>query len=149
MVSHQQYSPISPIDEFSLHTSDRTSHGSRDSIELTNVQNPGEPAALLDQKPKKSSPPPNSKLFNSNQQTWRLFFPQFFRWFGTVIFVGFILATLKIFENQGNFSNGSKHLFNTIITALSLGLGLNFFVGLGVRSRVRFTDVSFFCVGSV
>ncbi len=150
MAGHQQYSPISPIDETSHHDSDRTSQESRESIELKNIQRSEDPATPFNnQKSKKSSPPPNSKVFNSKKQTWKLFFPQFFRWLGTVIFVAFILATLKIFENQGNFSNNSKHLFNTIITALGLGLGLNFFVSLGVRVRFRVTDVEIFCVGSI
>ena len=149
MFGHQQYSPISPIDETSRHDSDRTSQDSRDSIELRNLQRSEHPATPFNQKSKKSSPPPNSKVFNSNKQTWKLFFPQFFRWLGTAIFVAFILATLKIFEKQGNFSNKSKHLFNTIITALGLGLGLNFFVSLDGRVQVQFADVGSYCVGSI
>lgn len=132
MSSHQHYSPVLPVDDNDAHSSHRTSQDSRDSIELKNVQHPGGSAASIAQQPKRSSPPPNSKVYNSNQQTWTLVFPQFFRWLGTAIFVALILATLKIFENMGNFSNNSKHLFNTVITALSLGLGLNFFVGTDV-----------------
>ena len=124
--------PHSPIDESLSHNPDRTSQDSRESIELKIVQQPGESAAPLAQRPKKSSPPPNSKVFNSNQQTRKLFFPQFFGWLGTVVFVAFLRATLKVFENKGNFSNNTRHLFNTIITALSLGLGLNFFVSFVV-----------------
>lgn len=57
-----------------------------------------------------------------------LVFWQFFRWLWTAIFLAFLLATLKIFENKDNFSSGQKTLFNVINIALSLALGLNFFV---------------------
>ena len=144
MVSHQQYSPISPIDDNFHHDSEHTSQDSRESVELTNVQHQGQPAAPPAQQSKKGLPPPYSKVFNSNQQTWKLLFPQFFRWLGTVAFIAFILATLKMFENRGNFSNTSKHLFNTIVTALSLGLGLNFFVSLTVHFLIRYTHAGLF-----
>ena len=134
MSSHQQYSPVSPMDEIFRRGSNRTLNDSRESIELKNVQDPGETAAPLDPLSKDSSPPPHSRVFNSNKQTWKLFFPQFFRWLGTVGFVALILVALKVFENKDNFSHNSKYLFNTIITSLSLGLGLNFFVSLAPRS---------------
>ena len=54
-------------------------------------------------------------------------------WLVTVIFCAFILATIRIYEQKGNFTNGQKHSFNTIITGLILALGLNFFV----RHRFR------------
>ena len=73
--------------------------------------------------------PPELQLFNSNQQTRKLFLSQSVRWIGTLIFVAFMLATLKVYEDKKNFSHGQKYAFNTIVTAFSLGLGLNFFVG--------------------
>ena len=72
---------------------------------------------------------PELQLFNSDQQTRKLFLSQSIRWIGTLIFVAFMLATLKVYQDKDNFSHGQKYAFNTIVTALSLGLGLNFFVG--------------------
>ena len=139
MIGHHPYSPISPTDG-SLHPdSDHLSQDSRETIELRN-QRPGQPAALAQNSQNRESlPPPNPKVFKSNQQSWKLFFPQFFRWLGTVVFIAFILTNLKLFENAGNFSSRSKHLFNTIVTALSLGLGVNFFVSRCIYSYNRST----------
>ena len=83
--------------------------------------------------------PPNLQLFNSNQQTRKLFFSQSIRWIGTLIFVAFMLATLKGYQDKDNFSHDQKYAFNTIVTALSLGLGLNFFVGQHLTSLRRFS----------
>ncbi|KAK0509699.1 hypothetical protein JMJ35_008093 [Cladonia borealis] len=71
--------------------------------------------------------PSNLQLFNSNQQTRKLFLSQSIRWIGTLIFVAFMLATLKVYHDKDNFSHDQKYAFNTIVTACSLGLGLNFF----------------------
>ena len=140
MSSHQQYSPVSHIDETFRPGSDRTLNDSRESIELKNVQDPGETAAPLD---------PLPHVFNSNKQTRKLFLPQFNRWLGTVGFVSLILRTLIVFENKGNFSLHWKYLFDTIITSLSLGLGLNFFVSLAPRSGRLSHRLTAFCLGSV
>ena len=83
--------------------------------------------------------PPNLQLFNSSQQTRKLFLSQSIRWIGTLIFVAFMLATLKIYHDKGNFSHDQKYTFNTIVTALSLGLGLNFFVGQHLASLRPFS----------
>ena len=72
---------------------------------------------------------PNLQLFNSSQQTRKLLLSQSVRWIGTLVFVAFMLVTLKIFQDKDNFSHDQKYAFNTIVTGLSLGLGLNFFVG--------------------
>ena len=132
MSSYQQYSPLSPIEEHISHGSSRSSQDSRESIELKSTRQSGEPAGLLAPHSKDSPLPPDSKVFSSSQQTWKLFLPQCLRWLGTFVFVAFMLATLKIFEYKGNFSHDSKNLFNTVITALGLGLGLNFFVSVQV-----------------
>jgi hypothetical protein len=66
--------------------------------------------------------------FDHRKQTLALFKQQSFRWIGTVVFSIFVITTLKIYEDKGNISPGQKATFNVIITALSLGLGLNFFV---------------------
>lgn len=59
-----------------------------------------------------------------------LFCKTFVRWLATTIFIAFVLATLKIYQDKGNFTSHQKANFNVIITALSLCLGLNFFVSL-------------------
>ena len=51
------------------------------------------------------------------------------RWAVTVLFTGLIAIVLKIFEGNGNFTSHMKIVFNTIITGLLLGWGLNLFVG--------------------
>lgn len=54
---------------------------------------------------------------------------QFSWWLLTVVLNALILATINIYKRLGNFTSVQKHTFNTISTALILGLGLNFFVG--------------------
>lgn len=83
--------------------------------------------------------PPNLQLFNSSQQTRKLFLSQSVRWIGTLIFVAFMVATLKVYQDKGNFSHDQKYAFNTIVTGLSLGLGLNFFVGQNLTSPRLFS----------
>ena len=83
--------------------------------------------------------PPNLQLFSSSQQTRKLFLSQSIRWIGTLIFVIFMLATLKVYQDKDNFSHEQKYAFNTIVTGLSLGLGLNFFVGRHLASLRRFS----------
>lgn len=52
----------------------------------------------------------------------------------TIVLSAFILATVKIYQSQGNFDSAQKHIFNTITTALILALGLNFFVSHQARA---------------
>ena len=52
------------------------------------------------------------------------------RWAATVFFTGLIALVLAIFEKNGNFTSHKMIAFNTIITGLILGWGLNLFVGL-------------------
>ena len=82
---------------------------------------------------------PKPQLFNSREQTCKLTLSQCFRWFGTFIFVASLLATLIIYQKKGNFSHEQKYAFDTIVTGLSLGLGLNFFVGRHLASRRLFS----------
>lgn len=48
-------------------------------------------------------------------------------WLLTLVVCAFILVTIRIYERKGNITSVQKHTFNTIITGLILGLGLNFF----------------------
>ena len=120
----QRYPPVWPTVNSSRQNSDQTSQY-RNSVELKASRHDDQSAKPFSF----NTSPPYSASFKSSEQTWKLFYPQCWRWLGTGIFIALILATLKIFEDKGNFSHDSKYLFNTIITALSLGLGLNFFVG--------------------
>ena len=118
------------LTQMSSNTGYRAVDGSSDNFENT-IEERAESIQL------KSSPfseptaalSPNLQLFNSSQQTRKLFLSQSVRWIGTVIFVAFMLATLKVYQDKDNFSHDQKYAFNTIVTGLSLGLGLNFFVG--------------------
>ena len=83
---------------------------------------------------KRYAPVPNltndldPKDFDPNEQTWRLFKGQAAGLSRTVIFLGLLLAILKIYAKAGNVGGDAKSAFNTIITVMSLLLGLNFFV---------------------
>lgn len=72
-------------------------------------------------------------------QIRRLLSKRTFRWIVTVGFIAAIVATLKIYERKRNFSSGQKTVFNTIITALILGLGLNLFVSCNFAEAKRMT----------
>ena len=134
MSRESRYSTVSPVDIASRRSSEDTFNDEGgESLELERVhRDDGSEVGLTapsSYAPKSSTA--YSKSFKTNEQTRKLFFPQFWRWIGTVALIGLMLATLKIFQHMGNFSNNRKHVFNTIITALSLGLGINFLV----RSR--------------
>lgn len=71
---------------------------------------------------------PNMASHCESRQAYTPFIRQGFWWLVTATFCAFILVTIRIFERKGNITNVQKHTFNTIITGLILGLGLNFFV---------------------
>lgn len=75
--------------------------------------------------------------FKSKQHDLVLFFKTFVRCLATTVFITFVLATLKIYQKKGNFTAHQKTNFNIIITALSLGLGLNFFVSHRFHAQRR------------
>lgn len=66
--------------------------------------------------------------FRFKQPNLIRFCKTFVRCLATIVLIAFLLATLKIYQNKGNFTSHQKTNFNIIITALSLCLGLNFFV---------------------
>ena len=112
------------FDNFENNIEERT-----ESIQLKNSTFSVQTAAIL----------PKPQLFNSHKQTCKLFRSQCFRWLGTLVFVASMLATLKFYQKKDNFSREQKYVFDTIVTALSLGLGLNFFVGRHLASRRLFS----------
>lgn len=76
--------------------------------------------------PEPPASPPPSETFNGPNQLHALLFWQNLRWLGTVVLVVFLFATIKIFQNKGNFDSAQKNLFNFLNIALSLVLGYNF-----------------------
>lgn len=70
----------------------------------------------------------NAHSFRFKQHNLILFCKTFVRCLATIALIAFVLATLKIYQNKGNFTSHQKTSFNVIITALGLCLGLNFFV---------------------
>ena len=69
-----------------------------------------------------------SARFEPNKQSWRLFQDQASRLIFTVNLVVLYLASLKIYEVEGNVPQAQKRAFNTVTIVLSLALGLNFLV---------------------
>ena len=61
---------------------------------------------------------------------------QFFRWLGTAFFAALIAITFKIYAIKGVITATQKTTFNAIITALSLGVGLNFFEAFKELARL-------------
>ena len=68
--------------------------------------------------------------FDRRKQIVSLLWPQSLRWLGTVLLSALLMMTIKIYQDKGNFAHQDKLLYNVIITGLSVGLGLNFFVSL-------------------
>jgi len=69
-----------------------------------------------------------SSHFEPNKQTWALFKGQALRLIFTIILVILYVASLKIYQDEGNIRHQNKEVFNTVTTVLSLALGLNFLV---------------------
>ncbi|KAI4257249.1 MAG: hypothetical protein L6R42_005789 [Xanthoria sp. 1 TBL-2021] len=73
-------------------------------------------------------PTVNSKNLDYRQQAWSLLLPQAIRWLGTVLLSILLMSVVWIYQNKGNFTRTDKNVFNVIITGLSVGLGINFFL---------------------
>ena len=52
----------------------------------------------------------------------------FLRWGGTVLSTVLLVAVVKIYQAKHNFTSAHKASFSIIMLALTLFLGLNFFV---------------------
>ena len=76
------------------------------------------------------------QVYNSEEQTRDLLRKQFFRWLGTASFAALIAITFRLYAVQGVITPTQKTTFNAIITALSLGLGLNFFEAFKELARL-------------
>ena len=75
------------------------------------------------------------KALDHSRQIWSLLLPQTARWLGTVVISILLVLVLRIYSTKGNFTSNDKNVFNVIITALSVGLGINFFVGLTIATE--------------
>lgn len=87
-------------------------------------------------------PSNSAHSFKFRQHNLVLFFKTFVRCLATTVFIAFVLATLKIYQKKGNFTSHQKTNFNVIITALSLCLGLNFFVSHKFYAQRRHLETS-------
>ena len=100
------------------------------------------------------TPLKTTEILDIAGQTRRLLFKRTLRWIATVIFTALILATLKIYQAKHNFPSDQKTVFNTIIVALILGLGLNLFVSRSPAKTKRTTydhlcTVAYYLAGSI
>lgn len=77
-------------------------------------------------------PTVNSKNLDYREQTWSLLLPQTIRWLGTVLLSILLVSVVWIYQHKGNFTRTDKNVFNVIVTGLSVGLGINFFVRLAI-----------------
>ena len=76
----------------------------------------------------------------------------FFRWLGSAFSAALITTTFKIYAIKGVITPTQKTTFNAIITALSLGLGLNFFEAFKELARIlrwRFFADAYYSVREV
>jgi hypothetical protein len=64
------------------------------------------------------------------KKTFTLCRQQILQWIVTVMLISFVVITFKICETKGNMTSSEKSTFQVIITALSIGLGLNFLLVL-------------------
>ena len=83
-----------------------------------------------------------TKILNHNSQFYVLVTKPFLRWLGTVAFTAFILGTLHEYARKDHFPTDLKGSFNSITTALILGLGLNLFVSRKSASSEQWFTLS-------
>lgn len=69
-----------------------------------------------------------SRELDHRKQTWSLLLPQTARWLGTVALSILLIVVFRTYESKGNFTRRDKNSFNIVVTGLSVGLGINFFV---------------------
>ena len=72
----------------------------------------------------------DTRTFEPNKQTWRLFREQALRLVFTALLVAGTIVALRLYERQDTVAHSQKNSFNVVITILNLALGLNFLVGI-------------------
>lgn len=83
-----------------------------------------------------------SKELVYREQTWSLLLPQIVRWLGTVTLSVLLIFVFWIYQSKQNFTPKDKNTFNIIVTGLSVGLGINFFVRPTAGSSISRTVYS-------
>ncbi|KAL8788587.1 MAG: hypothetical protein Q9195_007231 [Heterodermia aff. obscurata] len=78
----------------------------------------------------------HNRIYDSKQQTRDLLRKQSLRWLGTAFFAALIAITFNLYAVKGVLKPTQKTTFNAIITALSLGLDLNFFEAFKELARL-------------
>ena len=129
--SHKAYERVDDDDSAAIDGVDLADRGSWSKSTNTPLKDPRGESDRADQ----DEPPYTSSSFetghdqfyDSREQNRDLISKQFFRWLGTAFFALFIAVAFKIYAVKGVITPTQKVTFNVIITALSLGLGLNFF----------------------
>ncbi|KAL8831014.1 MAG: hypothetical protein Q9191_001110 [Dirinaria sp. TL-2023a] len=91
----------------------------------------------------------DSRTFEPNKQTWRLFREQAARLFLTALLVAGTIVALRVYENKKTLPHRGKISFNVVITILNLALGLNFLVGHNVKVPPRSGSDSGGTTGSI
>lgn len=61
------------------------------------------------------------------------------RWGGTVFCTSVLVTVVRIYQAKHNFTSAHKAAFYTLTLALTLGLGLNFFVSAGLLALLNIT----------
>lgn len=79
---------------------------------------------------------------HDSQQTHTPPLWRFFWWLLTIILCALIFAVIKEYESKGIITSVQKHTFNTISTALILGLGLNFFVNHHAHDITTWVEIN-------
>ena len=69
-----------------------------------------------------------SKELDHRKQARSLLLPRTVRWLVTVTLSVLLILVIWIYSQKGNFTRKDKNTFNIIVTGLSVGLGINFFV---------------------
>ena len=78
----------------------------------------------------------HNRIYSSKEQTRDLLLRHFFRWLGTAFLAALIAITFGSYAIKGVITLTQKKTFNAIITALSLGIGLNVFEAFKELARL-------------
>ncbi|KAL8847561.1 MAG: hypothetical protein Q9221_007420 [Calogaya cf. arnoldii] len=77
-----------------------------------------------------------TKILDHQQQTYSRLLPQTIRWLTTVVFAALLVLVLWVYNSKGNFTRSDKNAFNVLVTGLSVGLGINFFIALNITAQI-------------
>lgn len=112
------YIPLSDLDSNQAHPDQSHNIADDSSVHLNHIT------------PNKA---PNKTLFFG--VNFVLFCKTILRCFATSVFLLLLAVTFEVYEKKGNFSKNQKVIFQSIVTAESLCVGLNFFVSLKFHAQ--------------